>query len=127
MILADIQPNPTAATTGEIVLYVAFFIGLLVNIVTIYALLSNRKERREVSWAFEPASKQEFVAHVAWDNREQEKIWQRINGVESDAIDRLDQKLTGMESAATEERRRLHVRIDEISKAVGRIEGKLDI
>ncbi len=61
MILADIEPTPGGY--WQFCLIVAFISSVAVNVVTIVVLLANRKERREVSFAFEPASKAEFDEH----------------------------------------------------------------
>lgn len=71
MILAQAAPNPSAFS--EFWIIVAFLAAIAANLVTVIVLLANRKQKREVSFTEEPASKREFDAHckVTHDNFEQ--------------------------------------------------------
>lgn len=121
MILADL-PAPTPASTWQFFLVVAAVSGVLVNIVTIFFLLGNRKERREVSFTVEPASKEEFEKLVIQNRHEHENIFSKIGGVERGA----DAKMAAMMKESNEGREKIHKRINEVLAGVSRLEGKLE-
>lgn len=82
MILADATPG---ANTVWIV--VAALSSVLANIATIiYATASFRKNRTEVSFGFEPASKELFDDHVAKNDRDQLEVWREINELKKENL-----------------------------------------
>jgi len=72
-------PTPEANSFLQfwiIVLFVAQLISLLVGI---GVAASNRKQRREVSFAEAPASKRDFEAHQAECKCKHDSLWAKLN------------------------------------------------
>ena len=117
--LAQIETVPAEALKN-FVLIVAGIAALAYYIKEIF----SGKKKREVSFEFTPADKEEFQNHVEWDRREHENLYKKISGVERGAADRLDQRLAEMQRSALEGREKLHKRINTISVGVARLCGR---
>ncbi|MDB6108342.1 MAG: hypothetical protein JWR69_92 [Pedosphaera sp.] len=96
MILADL-PAPNANAFWQGFLIIVALLGVLVNAVTIWVLLSNRKEHREVSFAFEPASKVEFKEHVKHNTDRHAQLFRSVETVERKAATELREAVRVME------------------------------
>ncbi len=118
-LLAQIETVPAEALKN-FVLIVAGVAALAYYIKEIF----SGKKKREVSFEFTPASKEEFQDHLDWDRREHENLFRKISGVERGAADRLDQRLSEMQRSAEEGREKLHKRINTISVGVARLCGR---
>lgn len=99
--------------------------SVVVSVVSIATFFSNRKQKREVSFSFEPASKDEFMAHVERNEREHENMFKKIGGVERGAAESLDRKLSALQASAETGREKLHNRITEILTAVSEVKGEI--
>lgn len=51
-------PNPDPATAWQVILTLGVLVAIGANMITMFRV--NRKQQREVSFSFEPASKKEF-------------------------------------------------------------------
>jgi hypothetical protein len=114
-------PNPTPSAFWEFILIIAFLAGVVVNIVTIFVLLSNRKEKREVNFAFEPASKTEFEKHCELNRAEHSVIFSRFSGVEDSAsrrgaalYEKIDNVRKELHQATTDQTTALTTKIEDI-------------
>ena len=119
ILVAQIETVPAEALKN-FVLIVAGIAALAYYIKEIF----SGKKKREVSFEFTPADKEEFQAHIEWDRREHENLFKKISGVERGAADRLDQRLSEMQRSAEEGREKLHKRINTISVGVARLCGR---
>ncbi len=119
ILLAQIETVPAEALKN-FVLIVAGIAALAYYIKEIFA----GKKKREVSFEFTPANKEEFQDHLDWDRREHENLFRKISGVERGAADRLDHRLAEMQRSAEEGREKLHKRINTISVGVARLCGR---
>jgi len=90
-------------------------------------LSSRKKQKREVSFEFEPASKDAFEKHVAANQREHENLFAKIGGVERGLNERVEKKLTDLQRSAEDGREKLHQRINRISVGVARLCGRQGI
>src|SRR5687767_7356399 len=99
-------PDPKMFT--ELWVIAAFLLGVAVNVVAL--VMVGRKQKREVSFSFEPASKEDFEAHIAQNQREHENLFSKIGGVERGISQRLDEKLSSMQDKAEVGREKLHER-----------------
>jgi hypothetical protein len=110
--------------------------AMLASLSQIISLFLNRRERREVSFAFDPAGKEEFEKHLARNEQEHRDIFARIGGVERGAIARadtvkreiearLDHKFDEFAREHNESRTKLHERINQILQGVARLEGRI--
>ena len=135
MMLAQTAPDPHSFSQFWII--IAFIAAVGANLVTIVVLVSNRKQKREVSFGFEPASKTEFEKHADWNRREHENLFAKIGGVERGANQRcdmhtrefreiLDVKLTELMNANNVGREKLHDRINEVLEAVAELRGRVE-
>lgn len=137
MILAEVNQDPRAFfQTWMIVNSVATFV---LTIITIWALTSNKKQRREVSFSFEPASKDDFEAHM--DKTEQRFLQmekQRQEDLEASSesrkiiynkIDYLRAELHQTELRINEHNEgrslKIHERVNEILEAVSQLRGEM--
>jgi|GEM_PF-6709023 uncharacterized membrane-anchored protein YhcB (DUF1043 family) len=110
--LAEIPTNPNATSLGESLLVIGFILGLLMNIITIWALLRNRKEQRVISFEFDPASKSEFEEQKKHCTKRHGELFEAVDLVkEKAAIDLketarlLEEKIDDNQNALTEKLR----------------------
>lgn len=135
MILADVAP--TVAQWNGFWVVAAFGAFFLANLATVGAfIMASRKQKREVTFGFIPASKDEFDKHVAKNEREHENLFSKIGGVERGGLARMDAiskewrgfvdgKFDDMAVADNSGREKLHERINEILKEVGELRGEM--
>lgn len=130
------QGTPSAQGLMDFVL----IIGLLASIAgNIAMVVSARKtQKREVSFGFIPAAKDEFDKHVEDNRREHESLFSKIGGVERghlarmDAVSRewrtlVDSKMTDLMKSNDEGRENLHRRINEVLAAVSELKGEVKV
>jgi ABC-type protease/lipase transport system fused ATPase/permease subunit len=60
--------TPEAGSFLQFWIVIGFIAVIGVNVLNFFTLLSNRKQKREVNFAFEPASKEEFDSFTATTN-----------------------------------------------------------
>ena len=122
--LADIEPSSAAISQFWIV--AGFFLSIAASgtaiVVSIIMVASNKKQRREVTFGFEPASKDEFEKHLAWDRQEHRDLFSKIGGVERGAQNKLEAAI----ASGNVSREKLHGRINDLMSAIARLEGKLE-
>lgn len=123
MIFADATPNANSYLQFWLSLSLIASVGA--SLLAVVGYFSNRKQKREVSFSFEPASKEEFMAHVERNEREHENIFKKIGGVERGAMERLDAKFAAMQTSAEAGREKIHGRINEVLAAVSELKGEL--
>jgi len=133
MMLLDATPQ--AGPFLELWVAVAFLAGVAANLVTLFRV--NQKQKREVSFSFEPASKVEFERQVESNRQEHAQIFAKLGGVERgwndrltavhrELLERIDARFAEMQREDRESRRVLHERINEVLAAVTRIQGKME-
>jgi len=106
-------PSPTPAEIGTWVNVGMLFLNGAVAIVTILSV--NRKARREVTFAFEPASKEEF-----------DKV---VDTIKSDMASLREQMRQDRDVAQAAQEKRtiaLHERINQILAAVSELRGRIE-
>jgi uncharacterized membrane protein len=132
MLAETTAPDPKAFLQFWLILGLIF--SVLANIVTPVVILSGigRKQKREVNFAVEPASKVEFDQHVIQNQREHENIFSRLNGADrghSGQFERVRQEMHEMElriNKSSEERtEKTHNRINEVLEAVSELRGQV--
>jgi len=114
-------PDPKLFT--DLWVIAAFLLGVAVNVVAL--VMVGRKQKREVSFSFEPASKEDFDAHIAQNVREHENLFAKIGGVERGISQRLDEKLSSMQDKAEEGREKLHSRLNEMLGEMRELKGEM--
>jgi hypothetical protein len=114
---------PTPAQFSAFWFVLAFMATVAANIAAVIAVA--RKQKREVTFGFEPASKVEFTKYVDQNQREHENLFSKIGGVERGAMARLDQRFETIQSKAEEGREKLHDRINEILGEVRELRGEV--
>lgn len=96
-----------------------FFFSVVLSIGAIWALVSNRPQKREVTLMDDAASKKELESI----RRDMESLGERIS-----SVDEKLQKQGGDLDRKSEERIKLvHDRVNDILAAVCRMEGKVDL
>lgn len=73
---------PDSTHLLQLVLIVSLFATIASAIATVVNVVSNRKQRREVNFAFEPASKVEFDKHSEENKRAHEHLYTVISSKE---------------------------------------------
>jgi len=133
MIIAAAEPEAGAFLQFWVI--IAFLAGIAANIVTV--LMVARRQKREVSFTFEPASKVEFERHIENNRQEHAQMFAKIGGIERGAnekierlneilMERLDAKFTEAARQDRESREKIHDRINQVLAAVSRLEGRLN-
>jgi hypothetical protein len=124
MILAEATPSPQAISQLWIV--VATGLGVLscgVSIVTsIIMVSSNKKQRREVTFGFEPASKADVEKLATENKREHENIFSKVYGIERGAQAKLEAAI----SSGNVSREKLHARINTCSDTMSELRGTIN-
>jgi hypothetical protein len=135
MTMMLLDATPQAGPFLELWVAVAFLAGVAANLVTLFRV--NQKQKREVSFSFEPASKMEFERHVESNRQEHAQLFAKLGGVErgwnerlmgvhKELLERIDARFAEMQREDRESRRVLHERINEVLAAVSRIQGKME-
>jgi len=81
----------------------------------------------EIRFASEFIHKSDFQKHEAANAREHENLFKKIGGVERGMNERVEKKLTDLQTAAETGREKLHQRINRISVGVARLCGRQGI
>ena len=126
--------TPQAGPFLELWVAIAFLAGVAANLVTLIKV--NQKQKREVSFSFEPASKMEFERHVESNRQEHAQLATKLSGVERGWAEKLGvvehglaremQEMERRLNAADEERTHaLHNRVNEILGEMREIRGEL--
>jgi hypothetical protein len=104
---------------------VALFASIAGNVAM--ALSIRRTQKREVSFGFAPASKEDFDKHIEWNRLEHVELFNRLNSMTNDCSGRmasLNRELQGDFKKSTDA---IHERVNQVLKAVSRLEGKIDL
>lgn len=116
--IAAATPDAGAFLNFWVVL--AFLFGIAANVVTVIAVA--RKQKREVSFSFEPASKQDFDRHLARYSSDQQTLDRRIDGLDRTLKKHIDEKVGGLAASAEDGRERLKDKIDGVAEKVAGLE-----
>ncbi|MDB6109777.1 MAG: hypothetical protein JWR69_1527 [Pedosphaera sp.] len=106
IILADATPDPIHFYQFWLIIGLIASIGA--NIVIIIAFLINRKEKREVSLAFEPASEAEFQKHVQHNTDRHSQLFRGIEAAEKKAARELNERALRLEERMEENQNRIN-------------------
>jgi hypothetical protein len=117
------ETAPTAGQMNGFFTVLSWASFVVMNIVTVVVM--SRKQKREVYFGFEPASKEEFQKSQEENDREHRELFSKIGGVERGQIARLDIKFAELARDAHEGRDKLHDRINQVLSAVSRMEGEI--
>lgn len=127
MMMAELifaEAAPTAAQWNGFYVVATALVVVAANVTAIWAAL--RKQKREIHFGFEPASKVEFETMVKRNEREHENLFSKIGGVERGQSAKLDAKFAELSKDAHDGREKIHDRINVVLKAVSRLEGKIE-
>jgi len=139
--IAEAQPNPETLSQFWLIVSVIISMGAagIGAVCSIIMVSSNKKQRREVTFGFEPVSKKDFDEarlardaeikgvigalnrHIDVNRVEHENMFSKLGGVERGAR----AELHAANREAEESRRRLHQEIGTLTVALGRVEGQL--
>ncbi len=119
----------TPAPDANFVLQLLLAAVLIGNALAIWLSIANRRslQKREITFSFEPASKEEFTAHVERNQKEHDQIFARIGGAERglgqkvEAMDTdwhqfIEQKFATMIATDHASRTEIHKRINALEK-----------
>jgi len=106
--------------------------GVAVAVFTVAAFFSNRKQRREVSFGFIPAAKDEFDKHVAWNQKEHDNLFAKLGGLERGAAakiqtlsrewrDVLNDKIFELIRSNEESRQKIQENANALAREVGEL------
>ena len=134
MMFAEVQTTPD--DFWKFWCIISSLTAVLASLSQIISLFLNRKERREVTFAFDPAGKEEFDKHAARNEQDHRDLFARIGGVERGAIARMDAMKREIEAKLDHKfdefarehnasRDKLHERINQILQGVARLEGRV--
>jgi len=120
MILAEVQPNPESLSQFWLVagLLASFGCNVVVIIVSIITVSSNKKQRREVTFGFEPVSKSDFdEARIV---RDQELRAIRAEVKENRENAERERRITaaGIYKKLDETRAELENKVDEVKETM---------
>ena len=125
---AEATPEPNGFLQFWII--VGFLASVIGSVVSVVVMLANRKQKREVSFSFEPASKVEFERHVEWNRREHESLHSKIGGVERGSnamVEKIRQEISEMERRLLGQgemrAEKLHLRINDVLSSVSEVKG----
>lgn len=133
MMLGDGQLPEQFLSNGWTVFIVVC--SALANVVTVLVGLGWRRQQVDNFEGFVPASKEEFERHEDEDRNEHEKLHTRINDMDrggnarTDGLiakleARMEVKFTELSSQDRVGREKTHDRINEVLRAVSRLEGR---
>ena len=128
--LADTAP--AAQSLYDFFLVLALFASIGGNLALIYA--TRAKAKREVTFGFIPAAKEEFDKHVAHDAKEHDQLWAKIGGLDRNATAKLDAitkewrgfvdtKLGELSAESNEGGQRLWDKLSRVGEDVARLSG----
>jgi hypothetical protein len=118
MTLAEVAPSGNQWNGFWAV--VAFLSGIAMNLVTVWAF--TRKQKREVTFGFTPASKEEFDKQAAANEMVHRDLFSKIGGVERGAKKEMEEKANGLREERREDMRTIHHEINEVGKKVAGLE-----
>lgn len=111
--------TPKPESFLELWITLGFMASIAANIFTVVRV--SKTQKREITFSFDPASKEDFDRHVVENKREHEQLFSRINAV--------DRAITArqIELDAKNEQRvtALHNRVNEVLEAVSELRGEV--
>lgn len=107
-------PNPEPSIAWNVVLTIGVLVAICGNIVVL--LRGNRAQKREVNFAFEPASKAAFDKHVLDNAQEHRDIFSKIGGVDRGQSQKLSHEITA-----------IHNRVNGLEKSIGGLEASAEL
>lgn len=115
------------ATNNDVITW-----GFILVVTTIGANLAviigtRRKQKREVSFEFTPASKEEFDRHVAANDQTTRDLFAKIGGVERGANGNAEKKIEALQHERREDVRQLHQEINEVGRKVAGLEKETEL
>jgi len=121
------MPILAEASNSDVITWQVILVITTIGANLAIILSSRRKQKREISYEFDPASKEELEKHIQADAREHEKLFSKIGGVERGMNERVEKRLTDLQKSAEDGREKLHQRINRISVGVARLCGRQGI
>ena len=129
ILLADTTPDPK--DFWQFILGIAFLCSIGANIAIIVS--ARRTQKREIAYAFTPASKEEFDKAAKENDADHTVIHARLTKFK----ERTDELVAEMREEMRHDREaalqsgeersnKIHSRIDDVLRAVSRLEGKLN-
>lgn len=117
------------ATNNDVITWGVILVmtTIAANIAVIFG--TRQKQRREVSFEFEPASKEAFATHVIENREAHEQIFSKIGGVERGAKSALEQQVEVVRKDVMQCGRDisgLKVETQLQNQSLARVESKLD-
>lgn len=104
-------PTPDPNIAWQVILTIGVLVAIGANIFT-----AARAQKREVSFSFEPASKEEFKRHMAANAQEHRDLFAKIGGVDRGSGQKISSEIQAM-----------HVRVNAIEKSVGGLETSTEL
>lgn len=123
MILAETAP--TGLQWNGFLVVCSFLAFFAANLATIWAV--TRKQKREVHFGFEPASKTEFSDHVSKNSSDHKDLWSKIGGVERGANERLVVELRGLRDERRDDATTLQSKLDVFQRSIGALEAATNL
>lgn len=119
--------TPTPQSLYDFIAVIALLASIIGNLAM--ALSVRKIQRREVSFGFIPAAKEEFDKHVAWDQKEHDNLFAKLGGMErgtaarQEAISKewrglVESKLSEITAANNEGRQRLWEKVTRVGEDV---------
>jgi hypothetical protein len=117
------QPDPTHLL--QFTLIVALFISIVNGVASIYSVFGGRKQKREVSFTFVPASKEEFDEHVRASKAAQEELSRRLEETAKYLAEKSEAKTQELRHEMVATTHAIHERINEVLATVSELRGEL--
>jgi hypothetical protein len=114
LILAEITVPPSPSAFWQLCLVV----GLGANLVTILTLLANRKQRREISHAFEPASKADFADHVKTNAQRHAQLFAAVEECEKKFRHELEERARRIENRLDDHQRQIEETLRDMPNTI---------
>ena len=105
MLAESLSPVPSPQAVSQIWIVISSGLGVLacgVAIVTSIIMVStNKKQRREVTFGLEPASKADFEKHLAENKRDFDLLHTKVGSSERETRRQADEKVTRLSDDIT--------------------------
>jgi hypothetical protein len=101
--LAEANPDPNIA--WNVILTIGVLVAIGANVFALFK--SNNLQKRQVSFEFEPASKEEFDKHVTANKGDHDNIFSKLGGVERGLRGEFSTELKVVRSEMVEAARQL--------------------
>lgn len=130
--------TPDAAQFLQFWIIIGFLTMVGGQAATLIVMLSNRKQKREVSFGFEAPTKGDFEKHVEQNRREHENLFSKIGGIERGAGARMDalahewhkvmdDRFETLMASDKTDRSEIHRRINGLEKEMGGVLKAIEI